>query len=155
MGLLVGLLALVAALIYRRWYRRGLDIASGSHDVGRILLFSDAVIGIAITIIAAQIEFPSLAGSTAGEEAQQAIAGDLHLLFPYAFGFVALGVYWLFHYRMFRYIKRHDPWLIVLNFGFLLCIVLMFAPINAYAAYYSQRPGARFYFGICGRRTEA
>jgi len=71
----------------------------------------------------------------------------LHLLFPYAIGFVVLGVYWLFHYRMFRYINRHDPWLIVLNFGFLLCIVLMFAPINSYATF-SQRPGARFYFGI-------
>jgi uncharacterized membrane protein len=145
---LVGLLALVAALVYRRWYRRGLDISSGSNDVGRILLFSDAVIGIAITIIAAQIEFPSFAGSTAGEEVQKAIAGDLHLLFPYAIGFVVLGVFWLFHYRMFRYINRHDPWLIVLNFGFLLCIVLMFAPINSYAAYSSQRLGARFYFGI-------
>jgi len=72
----------------------------------------------------------------------------LHLLFPYAIGFVVLGVFWLFHYRMFRYINRHDPWLIVLNFGFLLCIVLMFAPINSYAAYSSQRLGARFYFGI-------
>jgi uncharacterized membrane protein len=49
---------------------------------------------------------------------------------------------------MFRYIKRHDPWLIVLNFGFLLCIALMFAPISFYAAYYSQSLGARIYFGI-------
>jgi uncharacterized membrane protein len=147
LGLLVGLLALVAALIYRHWYRRGLDISTGSHDVGRILLFSDAVIGIAITIIAAQIDFSSIAENTAGEEVQKAIAGDLHLLFPYAIGFVVLGVYWLFHYRMFRYINRHDPWLILLNFGFLLCIVLMFAPINSYATF-SQRPGARIYFGI-------
>jgi uncharacterized membrane protein len=145
-GIIV-LLALVAALIYRRWYRRGLDISAGSHDVGRILLFSDAVIGIAITIIAAQIEFPAFGASTTGEEVQKAIAGDLHLVFPYAIGFVVLGVYWLFHYRMFRYITRHDPWLIVLNFGFLLCIVLMFAPINSYATF-SQRPGARLYFGI-------
>jgi len=145
---IVGLLLLVAALIYRRWYRRGLDISAGSNDVGRILLFSDAVIGIAITIIAAQIEFPSFGGSTAGEEVQTAIANNLHLVFSYAIGFVVLGVYWLFHYRMFRYINRHDPWLIVLNFGFLLCIVLMFAPINSYVAFYSQRPGARIYFGI-------
>ena len=145
---IVVLLALVAALIYRRWYRRGMNTTAGSNDVGRILLFSDAVIGIAITIIAAQIEFPSFGGSTAGEEVQTAIANNLHLVFSYAIGFVVLGVYWLFHYRMFRYITRHDPWLIVLNFGFLLCIVLMFAPINAYAAFYSQKPGARFYFGI-------
>ena len=144
---LVGLLALAAALLYRRRYRRGLDLSTGSYDVGRILLFSDAVIGIAITIIAAQIEFPSFGGSTAGEEVQQVIAGDLHLVFSYAIGFVVLGVYWLFHYRLFRYINRHDPWLIVLNFGFLLCIALMFAPINSYATF-SQRLGARFYFGI-------
>jgi uncharacterized membrane protein len=145
-GLLL-LVALVAALIYRRRYRRGLDISAGSTDVGRILLFSDAVIGIAITIIAAQIDFSTLAGITSGEEVQKTIAGDLHLLFPYAIGFVVLGVYWLFHYRMFRYITRHDPWLILLNFGFLLCIVLMFAPINSYATF-SQRPGARIYLGI-------
>ena len=145
---IVVLFALVAALIYRRRYRRGLDISAGSTDVGRILLFSDAVIGIAITIIAAQIEFPSFGGSTAGEEVQTAIANNVHLLFSFAIGFVVMGVSWLFHYRMFRYITRHDPWLIVLNFGFLLCIVLLFAPIDSYAAFYSQRLGARLYFGL-------
>jgi uncharacterized membrane protein len=58
-----------------------------------------------------------------------------------------MGAYWLFHYRMFRYINRHDPWLIILNFCFLLCIVLMFAPINYYAAY-SQNTAAGIYFGV-------
>jgi uncharacterized membrane protein len=145
---IVGLLVLIGGLLFRRRYRRGLNTSKGSDDVGRILLFSDAVIGIAITILAAQIEFPSFAGNAPTEEVQRVITESLPLLLSYAIGFVVMGAYWLFHYRMFRYINRHNPWLIALNFCFLLCIVLMFAPINYYAAYDSQDSTASFLFSL-------
>jgi uncharacterized membrane protein len=101
-----------------------------------------------ITILDAQIEFPSFAGNAPTEEVQRVITESLPLLLSYAIGFVVMGAYWLFHYRMFRYINRHNPWLIALNFCFLLCIVLMFAPINYYAAYHSQDATASFLFSL-------
>jgi len=144
---LLGLIFLIGGLIYRRYYRRGLDISHGSNNVGRILLFSDAVIGIAITIIAAQIEFPSFSGDVGGAELQRVFTESQPLLLAYAVGFVVMGAYWLFHYRMFRYINRHNPWLIFFNFCFLLCIALMFIPINIYAAY-SDNTASGFFFGL-------
>ncbi len=144
---LVGLAGIVGLLIYRRWYRRGLNTSSGSTDIGRILLFSDAVIGIAITIIAAQIDFPAFKGN---EEVLKAFTDSLPLLTAFGLGFVMMLVYWLIHYRMLRYINRHDPWLIVLNFWFLLCIALMFVPINYYVFFYnSQDSTPSFFFGGC------
>ncbi|GHO77878.1 hypothetical protein KSD_56490 [Ktedonobacter sp. SOSP1-85] len=37
-----------------------------------------------------------------------------------------MGVYWLLHYHLFRFIKRYDSVLLVLDFVFLLLIILMF-----------------------------
>ncbi len=51
---------LIAREIYFRRYRRGIDLSVGTDDTQRIQLFSDAVIGIAITLAVAQIEFPTL-----------------------------------------------------------------------------------------------
>lgn len=52
-------------------------------------------------------------------------------------GIVILGVIWLFHYRMFRYIKHLDGWLIVLNFWFLLCIAFIYIPIKDFAKFWN------------------
>src|SRR5205085_6575273 len=52
----VFIVILIARSLYFRSYRRGLDLTAGTDDTGRIQLFSDAVIGIAITLAVAQIE---------------------------------------------------------------------------------------------------
>jgi uncharacterized membrane protein len=62
----------------------------------------------------------------------------------YVVGIVIVGIFWLFHYRLFRYVNRIDGWLIFLNFWFLLCIALMFMPVNLFSTYWSN-PGARTY----------
>lgn len=144
---LVGLVFLTTWLIFRRRSRRGLDISAGSDDLGRILLFSDAVIGIAITIVAAQIDFQKAVVGVSAERVQVQELFTSQFPLYYAIGFVVMGTYWLFHYRMFRYIKRKDAWLIVLNFWFLLCIAFMLIPITLYARY----PENRVFFGIENR----
>jgi uncharacterized membrane protein len=138
---------LIARSLYFRSYRRGLDLTAGTDDTGRIQLFSDAVIGIAITLAVAQMEFPSL-----GEESKGALEAVDHqwpLLHAFLVGIVILGVYWFFHYQLFRLIKRHDSRLVGLNCLFLLSITLMLVPINWFVNYY-DKPGmaAGFFFSV-------
>jgi uncharacterized membrane protein len=143
----VFIVILIARPIYLRSYGRGLDLTAGTDDTGRIQLFSDAVIGIAMTLAVAQIEFPMLGEDSKG--ALEAVKHQWPLLHAFLVGIVIMGVYWFFHYQLFRLIKRHDTRLIMLNSLFLLSIILMFVPINWLVNYYDT-PGmhAHFFFGV-------
>lgn len=124
-------------MFYRRRVQDTLDLSIGNEDMKRIQLFSDAIVGIAITIAAAQID-PSF-----NFEARNAVAAVMaeswSLLGTYVFGFILLGIYWLLHYHLFRVIKRYDTVLLALNFVFLLLIILMFIPARLYTSHmYNQ-----------------
>lgn len=133
----VGLVALFTAArwlffyLYRRRLQENLDTSTGSENTTRIQLFSDAIIGIAITITAAQID--------PGGEATKVISESWSLLGTYIFSFIIMGVYWLLHYHLFRFIERYDSTLIALNFSFLLLIILMFIPARMYTSHMLQR----------------
>jgi uncharacterized membrane protein len=139
--------AFIARAIYFRRARRGIDLTVGTNDTQRIQLFSDAVIGIAITLAVAQIEFPTIGGDT--KNAQEAVNHQWPLLHAFLVGIVIIGVYWLFHYHLFRFIKRHDTTLIFLNNFFLLAIALMIIPVNWFVNYYNQPDlHAHLFFGF-------
>jgi uncharacterized membrane protein len=88
----------------------------------RIVFFSDAVIAIAITLLALEIRLPEV--HSGGE-----IPAALLSLWPRYLGFVVsflvVGSYWFAHHRVFRAIRRYDDSLIWLNILFLLCIAFV------------------------------
>ena len=135
----VGLVILFTAArwLFFRFYRRrlqeNLDLGTGSENTTRIQLFSDAIIGIAITITAVQIHPGN------GGEASRVISESWSLLGTYVFSFIIMGIYWLLHYHLFRFIQRYDSTLIALNFGFLLLIILIFIPARMYTSRMGQR----------------
>lgn len=117
---------------YRRRLQENLDMAVGNEDTTRIQLFSDAIFGIAITITAAQID-------PGGSDAAKIISESWSLLGTYVFTFIIMGVYWLLHYHLFRFIKRYDSLLVMLNFCFLLMITLMFIPARLYTSHMREQ----------------
>jgi uncharacterized membrane protein len=128
---------------YRRRLQENLDLSIGNEDMTRIQLFSDAIVGIAITIVAAQID-PSF--NLEDHNAVLAVmAESWSLLGTYVFSFVIMGVYWLLHYHLFRFIKRYDSVLLVLNFVFLLLIILMFIPARLYTSHMFSQQYAFFF----------
>jgi uncharacterized membrane protein len=131
--------------LYRRRLQRSLDLSTGNEEIMRIQLFSDAVIGIAITIAAAQID-PSFDINSSSAVAM-VMSESWSLLGTYVFGFIIMGIYWLLHYHLFRFIKRYDALLLMLNFVFLLLIILMFIPARMYTSHmYSQQYALLFSF---------
>ncbi|HYB01394.1 MAG TPA: TMEM175 family protein [Ktedonobacteraceae bacterium] len=120
----------------RRFYMRKVP-STKPTDTQRIVIFSDCVMAIAITLVAAQLELPELKfGSGINEVITEPVVMHLAtILLIYLAAFINIGIHWMSHYHMFRSIKRSDIWLVVLNFAFLLCITLLFLPTSASIEY--------------------
>ncbi len=101
------------------------DAAHTGLAFERIIFFSDAVMAIAITLLAIDLRVPEIAGlaTTADMAAHLVAMWPRFLSFIVSFGVVA--VYWNSHHRNFNLIRRYDGRLIVLNLLFLLCITCM------------------------------
>ena len=88
----------------------------------RILFFSDAVMAIAITLLALDLKIPEPDAAGADQ-----LAGRLLQIAPqlliFLLSFALSGFYWAAHHRYFRFIQRYDSRLIALNLVFLFFVV--------------------------------
>jgi uncharacterized membrane protein len=83
----------------------------------RFVFFSDAVIAIALTLLALDLKLPT--GSTDKELWDSFFdqMGDSY--FAFALSFVVITVFWSSHHRLFRDVIRFDAVLVPLNMAFL------------------------------------
>jgi uncharacterized membrane protein len=111
----------------------------------RIVFFSDAVMAIAITLLAIDLKVPEIASSAAAAELPRSL-GELGPRFmSFLISFFVIGIYWMSHHRYFRFIKRYDGGLIMLNLLFLLFIVLMPFVASLFGQYYYLPLGMSVY----------
>jgi uncharacterized membrane protein len=102
----------------------------------RIILFSDAVFAIAITLLVIEIKIPEIKET---ELTEHALLHALGLLIPKFIGFLIsfliIGQYWITHHRMFGFVINFSDRLIWLNIIFLLGIALMPFSTGFYSQY--------------------
>jgi uncharacterized membrane protein len=91
----------------------------------RILFFSDAVMAIAITLLALDIRVPQVDPAIAVTELPRQLSSMGPNLMTFFISFIVIGIYWISHHRYFGYIKRYDNRLILLNLMFLFFIICM------------------------------
>jgi uncharacterized membrane protein len=87
----------------------------------RLLLFSDAVVAIAITLLALELPVPT--GNSVRHFWTSARHEDGHYL-AFGISFLVISVAWSHHHDVFRFVRRIDPHLRQLNMGWLLMIIL-------------------------------
>jgi uncharacterized membrane protein len=87
----------------------------------RVTLFSDAVVAIAITLLAIDLPVPD--GGTVAELWSQVRDNDGHYA-AFLISFGAIAAAWSSHHDLFRYVKRTDARLRSLNLVWLLTIVI-------------------------------
>ncbi|MCJ7652586.1 MAG: TMEM175 family protein [Actinobacteria bacterium] len=94
-------------------------------NVDRIGTFSDSVFAVAITLLVLNIHVPSISLHLTN----RTLASKLSALWPnyeaFVLSFVIIGIYWILHHLMFRYVERYNGWFLWLNLFFLMCIVFM------------------------------
>jgi uncharacterized membrane protein len=94
---------------------------SDARAADRLIFFSDAVVAIAITLLA--LDLPVPAGKTAQMFWHSVRLDRLHYL-AFLVSFLAISVAWSRHHDAFRYLGRVDPRLRMLNMGWLLMMIL-------------------------------
>ena len=106
----------------------------------RIALFSDAVFAIAITLLIIEIKVPELRGVEINDE--NLVNGLLHSIpkfIGFFISFFVIGLYWMAHHRLFRYVVRSNQKLLSNNLLFLLPIVMMpFSTVFLSEHYFAQ-----------------
>jgi uncharacterized membrane protein len=99
------------------------EIIHREFELERVILFSDAVFAIAITLLIIDIKYPELP-----EKVEH--VDYLHLFRPLIFHFLALcisfffiGAFWSRHLNMFKYLQQYNAGVIQRNLVFLFFIV--------------------------------
>lgn len=104
----------------------------------RIALFSDAIFAIAITLLIIEIKVPEIETSSISDNA---LWHGLVLTLPKFIGFLVsffvIGLYWLAHHRMFRYVTHTNQKLLWNNLLFMLPIVVMPFSTSFLSEYYN------------------
>ena len=116
-------------------------------SVGRLMSFSDAVIAIAITLLALQLRVPTIKHAKSGSELWHALSDVASQFSTYGITFALIGIYWLGHHRAFRHITGHDRHLAELNLLFLFTISFLPFPADLLGHYPNNRTAVVIYGG--------
>ena len=105
----------------------------------RMILFSDAVFAIAITLLVIEIKIPEFHKESGEIITENALLHKLVDLIPkfvgFLISFLLIGQYWIVHHRMFSFVTGFTDRLIWLNILFLLAVALMPFSTGFYSEY--------------------
>ena len=93
---------------------------AGHLEYDRILFFNDAVFAIAITLLVVDLRPPD-PNVYSGQALREAVPG----IVGFAISFAVIGLFWMGHHAIFRYVTAFDRGLIMLNLLFLGTIAFL------------------------------
>jgi uncharacterized membrane protein len=91
----------------------------------RIILFSDAVFAIAITLLVIEIKVPHFEKGVTQQELAHELRSMLSEFLGFILSFAVIGRFWISHHRLFGYVISYTPKLMWLNLLMLLWVVIM------------------------------
>ena len=95
------------------------------HRLERMILFSDAVFAIAITLLVIEIDVPRLSADGPAAAYWQALAEHIPSFFGFVLSFLVIGRFWSGHHAMFSQVARFDESLVWPNLQLLMMIAFM------------------------------
>jgi len=112
----------------------------------RMILFSDAVFAIAITLLVIEIKIPDKEFlKEHGDLSDKTLLHELSQLVPkftgFLISFLLIGLYWSIHHRLFGFVTNYDRRLLFLNLVFLFFVALM--PFST--GFYSEYAGSELF----------
>ncbi|WP_298224381.1 TMEM175 family protein [Flavobacterium sp.] len=91
----------------------------------RILLFSDAVFAIAITLMIIEIKPPHIAHGASFAESFRAFLNVIPQIFGTVLSFCMIGLYWFRHHDLMQHLVAYNVTFIQLNFVLLLAVAFI------------------------------
>lgn len=115
----------------------------------RVVFFSDAVFAIVITLLVLELKVPHVT-----EHTEPALRHALFELLPSVLGFVVsfliIGLMWIEHHRIFRYIEHYNAGLLWRNLLLLLCVSFVPFPTALFSENFWSRTAFILYTGSFG-----
>jgi uncharacterized membrane protein len=123
--------------------------AEQAYGLARLLALSDGVFAFALTLLVVELVVPTLSRGQLGQLGAQ-LLDQAPSYFSYLISFLVVSSYWYQHHRIFRYVRRWDAGLIVLNLGMLLFIAVMPFPTAIMGRYGDQTLAVVIYAVVLG-----
>jgi uncharacterized membrane protein len=124
-----------------------LSAVSKTRDPDRLVLFSDAVVAIAVTLLILPLVDVVSESKSDGLGAVEVITEHWPQIFSFLLSFVVIASFWLGHHRLFEHVRAYTGSLMRLNLLWLLTIVVLPFPTEIVGLYDSDRFTAGFYTG--------
>jgi uncharacterized membrane protein len=90
----------------------------------RVILFSDAVFAIILTIMVLEIRLPEGMRDATEEHLAEALKELIFKFMAYFISFFLVGQFWIKHLKLFRYLKDYNTKVLILNLAFLFTVSL-------------------------------
>jgi uncharacterized membrane protein len=120
---------------------------STTRDPDRLVLFTDAVVAIAITLLVLPLVDLVPEVQADGGDAVSVISEHWQEIFTFLLSFVVIANFWLGHHRVFEHVRAYTPSMLRLNLIWLLTIVVLPFPTEIIGAFDSSRFTAGLYTG--------
>lgn len=124
-----------------------LAAVSTSRDPDRLVLFTDAVVAIAITLLVLPLVDLVPEVKAEGGDAVSVLSEHRQEIFTFLLSFVVIASFWLGHHRLFEHIRAYTPAMMRVNLLWLLTIVVLPFPTEIIGAFPSDRFTAGLYIG--------
>jgi uncharacterized membrane protein len=112
----------------------------------RIIFFSDAVIAIAITLLALEIRLPN--ATITSDQLPSALLALTPIYGSFLISFFVIGLFWMSHHRVFEYIHAYDRQLIWINLIFLFLVAFVPFPTAVLGRFPGERVSVVFYAAV-------
>jgi uncharacterized membrane protein len=120
---------------------------STTRDPDRLVLFSDAVVAIAITLLVLPLVELVPEAQDKHLAAVDVITEHKPQIFSFLLSFVVISSFWLGHHRLFEHVRAYNSTIMRLNLLWLLAIVVLPFPTEITGAYDSSQFTAGLYSG--------
>jgi len=124
--------------------KKDLPAGKAGFQLERMILFSDAVFAIAITLLVIEIKIPEIHGDVSDELLLEGLKQLIPKFVGFLISFIFIGLYWTIHHRMFGFVTSYNRKLLFLNLLFLFFIALM--PFST--GFYSEYAGKLFRYQL-------
>jgi uncharacterized membrane protein len=127
----------------------GLLARAGRMEYDRILFFSDAVFAIAITLLVVDLPEQLEAGKGAVIQSGTVLRDSGGPILGFAISFAVIGLFWMSHHGLFRFVRAFDRPLMLLNLLFLGTIAFLPFPTALLSRTSSSQAPAVIFYAAC------
>jgi uncharacterized membrane protein len=125
-----------------------LTLSTNKDSPGRLLVLSDGVFAIALTLLALDLHVPDIGSNPTDRSLEHALGAQSSNYFAFLISFYVVAAYWTRHRRLMRSVETTDTSLVQCTLFLLLCVAALPFPAALLGKYGSHAISLVIYGGV-------